>query len=78
MDWHEIAIGAIGLLVMAYGYLFHSIVRDQKALEKRMTEHERELPEKYVRRDDFAAFKRELLDVLNRIESKLDNKADRL
>jgi len=77
VDWHEIALGAIGLLVMAYGYLFHGIVRDQKSLEKRMSEHEKELPEKYLRRDDFAAFKREILDVLNRIESKIDGKADK-
>lgn len=77
MDWHEIAIGAISLLVLAYAYFFNSIVRDQKELERRMSEHEKALPDKYVRRDDFSAFKSELLTVLARIEQKLDAKADK-
>ena len=36
-----------------------------------------ELPKTYVAKDDFGDFKRELMQVLTRIETKLDNKQDK-
>lgn len=35
------------------------------------------LPTEYVRKDDFFEFKRELMQVLERIEHKLDSKEDK-
>lgn len=84
MDWHEAALGAIGLLVLAYGYLFLRVVSDQKQLEDRMTSHEEAtaeklaaLPDKYVRRDDLSEWKGQVLATLARIEQKLDGKVDK-
>lgn len=84
MDWHEVAVGLIGLLVLAYGVIFHRIVKDQTKLEQRMSEHKAdtdaklaELPDKYVRRDDLSEWKQQVLQTLNRIEQKLDSKVDK-
>lgn len=84
MSWYQIAAFGTSLIVLAYGWIFTRVIGDQKALEKRLAEHEREtrekldeLPDRYVRRDDFADFKGEVMSVLHRIEAKLDSKADK-
>lgn len=84
LTWYQLAAGATSLVVLAYAWIFTRVIGDQAKLERRMTEHEQltrdkldELPDRYVRRDDFGQFKVEILKVLERIESKLDDKADK-
>jgi hypothetical protein len=84
LSWYQIVSGLTALVALAYGWIFTRVLSDQKELEKRLAEHVRdtskkldELPDRYVRRDDFADFKSEVLQVLNRIEAKLDGKADK-
>lgn len=84
MDWQLIATVVTSLLAPAYGYLFFGVVRDQKALEKRIAAHElstsvkfEAIPDKYVRRDDLSEWKSQVLQTLSRIEEKLDGKVDR-
>jgi methyl-accepting chemotaxis protein len=91
LTWYQIAIGLTSLVVLAYAWIFTRLISDQAKLEKRLTEHEQltrdkldEMPDRYVRRDDFGQFKADVMRMLERIHadqqliaSKLDNKADK-
>lgn len=77
MDWQAIAIGALSLLSVLFGIVLRTIWDATQKLANDLVEIEKELPDKYVRRDDFATFREELMAVLMRIESKLDGKADK-
>jgi hypothetical protein len=84
LTWYQIAAALTSLVVLAYGWIFTRILTDQKQIEDRLSSHEREtrdklneLPDRYVRRDDFGQFRSEIMSVLERIEAKLDNKADK-
>jgi hypothetical protein len=84
LTWYQIAAALTSLVVLAYGWIFTRILTDQKQIEDRLSAHERqtrekldELPDRYVRRDDFGQFRSEIMSVLERIEAKLDNKADK-
>jgi hypothetical protein len=77
MDWHEVAIGLLGVLSVSYGWFLSKIVSDQRALEHSMAEFKAEVPEKYVaKRDDDRRWD-QIIKTLDRIESKLDGKADK-
>ena len=84
LTWYQI-IALLSVIVMpAYGWIFLRVIGDQSKLEARMSEHEKdarakfeELPDRYVRRDDFGQFRTDIMDVLGRIEAKLDSKADK-
>lgn len=84
MTWYQIAAALTSLVVLAYGWIFTRILTDQKELETRLAQHEKEtrekleeLPDRYVRRDDFGQFRADIMSVLERIEAKLDGKADK-
>jgi hypothetical protein len=91
LTWYQIAAALTSLVVLAYGWIFTRILTDQKQIEDRLSAHEREtrdklneLPDRYVRRDDFGQFKADVMRMLERIHadqqvisSKLDNKADK-
>jgi methyl-accepting chemotaxis protein len=91
LTWYQIAGALTSLVVLAYAWIFTRVISDQAKLERRMSEHEQltrdkfdELPDRYVRRDDFGQFKADVMRMLERIHadqqliaSKLDNKADK-
>jgi len=84
MTWYQIAAAMTSLVVLAYGWIFTRILSDQKEIEQNLAAHQKatqekfdQIPDRYVRRDDFADFKTEILAALHRIESKIDSKADR-
>jgi hypothetical protein len=84
LSWYQIAAALTSLVVLAYGWIFTRILSDQKEIEQNLAAHQKatqekfdQIPDRYVRRDDFSDFKSEIMQVLARIESKLDNKADK-
>lgn len=73
MDWQH---GFDVVLAIAFAMVGWIV----KAMHERLNKHENwfsELPDMYARRDDVKDMKQEMLTVLNRIENKLDNKADK-
>jgi hypothetical protein len=91
LTWYQIVVILLSLVGAGYGWIFTRILSDQKELEKRLADHEREtrdklekMPDRYVRRDDFGQFKADVMRMLERIHadqqliaSKLDSKADK-
>ena len=70
MGWHEVATGASYLLIGVLSWMGSQMWSAVRELE-------RELPKNYVRRDDLMEWKEQILATLQRIENKLDNKADK-
>ncbi len=60
----------LGVLIGAVGWFLAVLHGDLRRLE-------RSLPETYARRDDMTEKFNEVLAALNRIDTKLDNKADK-
>ena len=77
MEWQPIiniaAITMIGLFAWLFKQLWDAVQRlkvDLKQLEVK-------LPEQYVRKDEFNAILNRIYDILERIEKKVDGKADK-
>ena len=77
MDWQSVAIGSLSVVSALFGAILRTLWDATQKLTNDLRTIESALPDKYVRRDDFGSFKSELLSVLERIESKLDGKADK-
>lgn len=77
MDWHELTLVFGALLMTLFGVVLKTLWDATQKLTNDLRALETALPDKYVRRDDFAAFRDELMQVLSRIEQKLDGKADK-
>ena len=67
-----VPIGAAG-----FGWFAREIWSAVKDLKNDIVSLERELPNLYVRRDDFKEFREELMAAVLRIEVKLDGKMDK-
>lgn len=83
-----IVVGLLSVLVGVLGWLskeMWSIVKTMKEEIKEINEELRKelhviketLPDKYVRQSDFKEFRLEFKEILVRIETKIDMKADR-
>jgi hypothetical protein len=66
----SLAFTIILVLLGVIGYFVRGLHSDFREVEKN-------LPEKYVRKDDFNAALRELKDMLQRLFDKLDTKQDK-
>ncbi len=77
MDWHEIAIGLLSILSVSYGWFLSGIVRDQRKLEASLGDLRVELPRDYVSKRDDERRWDQLMETLQRIESKIDGKVDK-
>lgn len=76
-EWQTL-INAGGLVVTsALGWFAREMWDAVKDLKADLAKLREELPKTYVAKDDFVDFKKELMQVLNRIEDKLDNKQDK-
>ena len=70
--------GAIlGWLVNRMFKMMDDLRQEDATLHERITRLHEETSDKYVRRDDFRDFAKQVLDAMGRIETKLDNKADK-
>lgn len=84
MNWQVLFDILLGIFMATLGGLskvlwdtVKSLRLDLVSLSKSVSEIEKKLPETYVRRDDFKAHADRVLQVLDRIEAKLDSKADK-
>jgi hypothetical protein len=76
-EWQPF-INAGGLCIMgALGWFARELWDAVKDLKSDLAKLREELPKTYVAKDDFVDFKKELMQVLNRIEDKLDHKQDK-
>jgi hypothetical protein len=64
-----------GLMVL--GWFARELWSAVKNLKEDLIKLKTELSDNYVRKDDFKDFKRDLFDILRRIEDKLDTKQDK-
>jgi len=77
MDLQDFFLMGLSLACSVLGWFGRELWSAVSALKSDLKELTKEINEKYVRKDDFRDFKTELMNVLNRIEQKLDNKADK-
>lgn len=77
MDWQSAFNIAAGLSGFLGGWWLRVLWDAQKELRKEMGALKDHLTENYVRRDDFKDIVKTLFDKLDRIETKLDQKADK-
>lgn len=77
MDIQDLFMSALGIACSVLGWFGRELWSAVSTLKRDLKELTKEINEKYVRKDDFRDFKTELMNVLNRIEQKLDNKADK-
>lgn len=68
---------AFGAVLMLSGWVLRTIWDAVNNLKKDLQELERNLPDTYVRRDDYRDDMKEVKDILHAIFNKLDNKADK-
>jgi len=71
-----INLGA-GSVLAAMGWFAKSLWDAVQELKRDLAKLREDLPIFYVRKDDFKDFRDELINVLHRIESKLDSKVDK-
>jgi len=77
MDMLELVTGVLGLGLTVLGWFAREMWGTVKALARDLIQLQKDMSEQYVRKDDFKEFRTEILNVLQRIESKLDTKVDK-
>lgn len=73
----ELVTGVLGLGLTVLGWFAREMWGTVKALARDLIQLQKDMSEQYVRKDDFKDFRAELLQVLQRIENKLDSKQDK-
>ena len=66
-----------GAILMLSGWILRTIWDAVNNLKKDLQDLERNLPDTYVRRDDYRDDMTEVKDILHKIFDRLDNKADK-
>ena len=77
MDWQYAFNVAFLVAGAAIGWVVKIIYDTQERLRTDFMTLDKQLPETYVRRDDFSDFVRRIEDGINRILDKMDQKADK-
>ena len=77
MDWQILADIGGGSALAVLGWFARELWSAVKGLQRDIAKLREELPKTYVAKDDFSEFRRELMAVLSRIETKIDGKADK-
>lgn len=77
MDWQNIAIGALSVLSILFGAVLRTLWDATQKLTENVHMIEQDLPNKYVRRDDFAAHASRIESSVQRLIDKLDGKVDK-
>lgn len=77
MDPQIIINGTFAAVFMLSGWILRTIWDAVNTLKKDLADLERNLPETYVRRDDYKDDIAEVKDILREIFNKLDGKADK-
>lgn len=77
MDWQTAFNISAGMLAAVGGWFLKMIHESQKELRRDLGALQTSLPEVYARRDDLSDIINRLFTKLDRIEDKLDGKADK-
>jgi hypothetical protein len=73
-DYLNIALGVSATVFGWFGRTLWGAVQD---LKKDLSDLQRHLPENYVAKQDFQRSEDRIVSILNRIEAKIDSKADK-
>jgi len=77
MDWHEIAMGMLTLVLTIVGWNCLRLFEKMDHLEEDMQEFRNILYQDFVQRDDYRADIAELKTMLGKIFDRLDDKVDK-
>jgi hypothetical protein len=77
MDFQDLFNATFALISIFVGWYLRAVWDAISRLRLDIQQIERNIPNVYLRRDDFQIALADIKDTLNRIEDKLDNKADK-
>lgn len=77
MDWHEIAMAAMSLVLTLVGWGLMRLFQKIDELEDDMDNFRSGVYQRYVQREDYRADIAEIKGMLGKIFDKLDEKADK-
>jgi cobalamin biosynthesis Co2+ chelatase CbiK len=77
LDFQVLFNAAAGLIFLGAGWFLRQLWDAVERLKQDLHELERELPVMYVRRDEYTEIMRDIKEMFNKINDKLDNKADK-
>ena len=77
MEMQSLLNAVFGAVLMLSGWVLRTIWDAVNGLKRDMQDLERNLPETYVRRDDYKDDMTEVKEILHKIFDKLDGKADK-
>lgn len=84
MGWEEAFNVLLALAMVGFGWalrIFYNGIRDLRQEDQRLAERimnmQTQMASHYVHKEDWRAFAESLRDQLNRIEKKIDSKADK-
>ena len=76
-DFQTVALWGVSVACTVLGWFARELWSAVNKLKQDLQSLALEINEKYIRKDDFASFRIELLDFMRRIEDKLDRKVDK-
>ena len=77
MEWQPVINLIGGAVIGLFGWLFKQLWDAVQRLKDDLNELEVKLPEQYLRKDDFSQNLTRIYAILERIEKKVDGKADK-
>lgn len=77
LDFQILFNAAAGLIFIGAGWFLRQLWDAVERLKKDLHDIEKDLPVLYVRREEYTEIMRDIKDMFNKINDKLDNKADK-
>lgn len=77
LDFQILFNAAAGLVFIGAGWFLRQLWDAVERLKKDLHDIEKDLPVLYVRREEYTEIMRDIKDMFNKINDKLDNKADK-
>jgi hypothetical protein len=77
VDWQSIAIGVLSILLVLFGAVLRALWDATQKLATNVHQIEKDLPETYMRRDDFKSHADRVESLIQRLIDKLDGKVDK-
>lgn len=77
LDFQILFNTAAGLIFIGAGWFLRQLWDAVERLKKDLHDIEKDLPVLYVRREEYTEIMRDIKDMFNKINDKLDNKADK-
>lgn len=77
LDFQVLFNAAAGLIFLGAGWFLRQLWDAVERLKRDLHEIEKDLPVLYVRREEYTEIMRDIREMFNKINDKLDNKADK-